>query len=372
MAHKSIRFLDVGWSYQQLKPQIDGAVQRVLDSGYFIGGPEVSAFEAAFAEACGTRHAIGTSNGLDALELILRAMAIGSGDEVIVPGHTFIATWLAVSAVGATPVPVDVQPETANLDPAKLEAAITANTRAVIAVHLYGQPADCTALQKLCAARQIKLIEDAAQAHLAQWQQRTVGGLGDAAAFSFYPGKNLGAFGDGGAITTNEDALAHKIRILGNYGAETKYEHVCKGRNARLDPLQAAILTEKLQLLPRWNQRRAEIARHYLDALDDLQRAERLSLPGVADPAQPVWHIYALRLREREKVQAALAEVGVETLIHYPHTPYQAPAYQELSCRRLPSSEDWCARELSLPMGPHLSDSDIEYTTSALRKILRR
>ena len=263
-----IPFLDLRASYLELKTALDSAFQRVMASGWYILGEELKAFEAEFAEYCNVKYCVGVGNGLDALHLILRAMDIGQGDEVIVPSNTFIATWLAVSYAGATPVPVEPDEATYNIDPSKIEAAITEKTKAIMPVHLYGQPADMDPILKIAARHHLKVIEDAAQAHGARYKGKRTGSLGDAAGFSFYPGKNLGAFGDGGAVTTNDSTLAERVRRLSNYGSQVKYAHDVKGFNSRLDELQAALLRVKLRHLDAWNGRRRQIAAQYLRKLN--------------------------------------------------------------------------------------------------------
>ena len=295
-----IPFLDIKASYLELKEGFDAAYQRVMDSGWYIQGEELKAFETEFAEYCGVKHCIGVGNGLDALHLILRAMDIGEGDEVIVPANTFIATWLAVTYAGATPVPVEPDERTYNIAPSKIEAAITKRTKAIMPVHLYGQPADMDPIVEIAARYNLKVIEDAAQAHGAKYKGRHTGGLGDAAGFSFYPGKNLGAFGDGGTVTTNDAELAKKVRMLGNYGSSVKYKNDIKGFNSRLDELQAAFLRVKLKKLAEWNKRRKVIANCYLN---ELEGVKDIILPYVPDWADPVWHLFVVHTKERYKLQ---------------------------------------------------------------------
>ncbi|HET7776282.1 MAG TPA: DegT/DnrJ/EryC1/StrS family aminotransferase, partial [Azospira sp.] len=312
-----IPFLDLQGLNQTLAPQLQAALARVLDSGWFILGQEVEAFEAEFAAYCQAEHCIGVANGLEALHLILRAYDIGPGDEVIVPANTFIATWLAVSYAGATLVPVEPLAATGNMDPAVVAAAISPRTKAIMPVHLYGQTAEMAPLMVLAETHGLKVIEDAAQAHGATCQGRRAGSLGHAAAFSFYPGKNLGALGDGGAVTTSDPVLAERLRLLRNYGSRTKYRNEEPGFNCRLDELQAAFLRAKLPLLDGWNQRRAQIAGRYLAGLQE----SGLVLPQVASGHGPVWHLFVVRSQQRDALQAALAEAGVQTAIHYPVPP---------------------------------------------------
>ena len=322
----AIPFLDLHAAYQELRPEIDVAVGRVLDSGYYILGPEVEAFETDFARYCEADHAIGVGNGLDALVLALRALGIGVGDEVLVPSNTFIATWLAVTAVGARPVPVEPDPNTYNIDVARLSDALTKQTRAIIAVHLYGQPANMAALSAFCREHGLRLIEDAAQAHGARHTGRRVGSEGDIACWSFYPGKNLGALGDGGCVTTSDPHLAERVRLLRNYGSREKYVHEEVGTNSRLDPIQAAILRVKLAHLDAWNDRRRAIAALYLDRLRD----SGLALPEVPNWAEPVWHLFVVRHPDRDALRQSLHEAGIGTLIHYPIAPHMQRAYAGL------------------------------------------
>ena len=351
----NIPFLDLRAAYLELKPAIDAAVSRVLDSGYYILGPEVEAFEAEFAAYCGAAHGVGLANGLDALILSLRALGIGPGDEVIVPSNTFIATWLAVSAVGAAIVPVEPDPATHNIDAVGVAAAITPRTRALIAVHLYGQPADLAPLMAITQAHGLALIEDAAQAHGAAYGGRRIGGHGDIVCWSFYPGKNLGALGDGGAITTNRADLAERVRILRNYGSEKKYHNQMLGVNSRLDPLQAAILRVKLLHLEAWTERRRANAALYLDAL----QGAGLILPAVPQQMEPVWHLFVIRHPARDALQARLASAGVGTLVHYPIAPHMQQAYAALGHApgAFPLARQLAGEVLSLPMGPHLSEN---------------
>ncbi len=357
-----VPFLDLRAAYQELKPEIDAAYHRVMDSGWYILGQELEQFERELAEYCGAKHCLGVANGLDALTLILRAMEIGPGHEVIVPAHTFIATWLAVSACGATPVPVDVD-ATCNLDPTLVERAITSRTRAIMPVHLYGQPADVTALGALAKAHGLHLIEDAAQAHGSTLHGRPTGGLADAAGFSFYPGKNLGAFGDGGAITTNDAELCERLRKLRNYGSTVKYQHDIEGTNSRLDELQAAFLRVRLRVLDAWNARRQRIAERYTAALCDLPSVR---LPARLAGAVSTWHLFVIEVDDRARLISRLAERGVSTLVHYPVEPAKSGAYSGNSYPAMPVAARLAATVLSLPMGPHLSDAQVDHTIAAL------
>ena len=347
-----IPFLDLGAAYRELKPEIDAAVSRVLDSGWYVLGPEVEAFEAEWATYCEAEHAVGLANGLDALILALRALDIGPGDEVIVPSNTYIATWLAVSGVGATPVPVEPDPATHNIDPTRIEAAITSRTRAILPVHLYGQPVDLDPILDLARCHRLRVIEDAAQAHGARYKGRRIGAHGDIVCWSFYPGKNLGALGDAGAVTTNDAGLAERVTLLRNYGSRQKYVNEVAGVNSRLDPVQAAVLRVKLKVLDAWTNRRRAVADAYTEGLKDAG----LILPHVPDWAEPVWHLYVVRTSDREALQARLTKAGIGTLIHYPIPPHMQAAYVELGIvsDALPLARDLAGEVLSLPLGPQL------------------
>jgi dTDP-4-amino-4,6-dideoxygalactose transaminase len=363
-----IQFLALDAAYRELQPQLDAAVARVLASGHYILGPEVEAFEAEYAGYCGARHCIGVANGLDALHLALRAMGVGVGDEVIVPSNTYIATWLAVSQCGAVPVPVEPDPATCNIDPARIEAAITERTRVILPVHLYGQPADLDPILAIARDHGLRVLEDAAQAHGARYKGRRIGAHGDAVAWSFYPGKNLGALGDGGAVTTNDDELADRLRVLRNYGSRVKYVNEVQGWNSRLDPLQAAILRVKLAHLDDWNARRAIIADAYRRGLENAG----VVLPQFPEWAQPVWHLFVIRHPQRDLLQQKLMAAGVGTLIHYPIPPHCQQAYAELgiAADALPIARQLADEVLSLPMGPHLSVAQAEQVISAVKAVV--
>jgi dTDP-4-amino-4,6-dideoxygalactose transaminase len=350
-----VPFLDFVAPYEELKAELDEAYSRFMRSAWYILGGEVEAFEKEFADYCGVKHCVGVGNGLEALHLILRAYGIGEGDEVIVPSNTYIATWLAVSYAGATPVPVEPDPRTYNLDPSGIAAALTPRTKAIMAVHLYGQPADMDPIMEIARQKNLKVIEDNAQAQGARYKGRRTGSLGHSAGNSFYPGKNLGAFGDAGAVTTDDAELADSIRVLRNYGSRKKYYNDCKGYNSRLDELQAAFLRVKLKKLDEWNARRGAVARRYLDAL---QGAADLTLPFVPDWAQPAWHLFVVQHPERDQLQQKLTEAGIGTLIHYPMPPHLSGAYADDGWARgdFPLAERIAASVLSLPMGPHLTE----------------
>lgn len=358
-----IPFLDLQEVNARHGDAIAAALLRVLRSGWYVLGEETAEFERAFARYCGTQHCIGVANGLEALQLILLAYGIGAGDEVIVPSHTFIATWLAVSHSGAKPVPVECEPLHYNLDPARIERAVTARTRAIIAVHLYGHPADIDAIHAVAARHGLRVIEDAAQAHGARARGRRVGSLADAAAFSFYPGKNLGALGDGGAITTQDDHLAATLRKLRNYGSSRKYQHDLLGHNSRLDELQSAVLRVKLDHLDEENSLRRKLAAQYCTLL----RETSVQLPVVDDAVEPVWHLFVVRSAQRDALQAHLQQRGIGTLVHYPTPCHRQSAYQHMSWPSLPAAEGFARELISLPMSPTLRSEDVEKVAAAVR-----
>lgn len=362
-----IPFLDVTASYLELKEEIDDSYQRVLNSGMYILGKEVENFEQEFSKYCGTDHCVGVGNGLEALHLILRGYGIGPGDEVIVPANTYIATWLAVTYAGAIPVPVEPNLFTYNIDPDRIESAITSKTKAIMPVHLYGQPADIEPINQIAQKYGLKVVEDCAQAHGATYKSKRVGSLGDAAGFSFYPGKNLGAFGDAGAILTNDAGLADRVRMLRNYGSRTKYYNEMQGYNSRLDPLQAAFLGVKLKHLDEWNQRRQAIADLYLASLSGIPG---LSLPIRPAGIKPVWHLFVVRSDRRDQLQEFLSRNGVGTLIHYPVPPHLSQAYQELGFKKgdFPITEELAETVLSIPIGPHLSMADASAVIDLLKE----
>lgn len=360
-----IPFLDMKAIQAAQADDLRDAFERVLASGWFILGDEVATFEREYAAYCEARHCVGVANGLDALSLALRAFDIGPGDEVIVPSNTYIATWLAVSHVGATPVPVEPVEATYNLDPEWIAAAITSRTRAIMPVHLYGQPADLDPILAIARAHGLKVIEDGAQAHGARYKGRRLGAHGDAVAWSFYPGKNLGALGDGGAVTTDDPAIDERIRVLRNYGSRIKYHNEEVGWNSRLDELQAAFLRAKLRALDEGNARRSTIAHAYLDALP----ADRLVLPVTNNWAEPVWHLFVVRHPERDAFAARLKAAGVATVIHYPIPPHRQPAYADMGLGEgaLPIAERIHREVISLPIGPTMSDGEVEQVIAAVR-----
>ena len=361
-----VSFLDLKAPYVELKEELDAAYLRVMESGRYILGHEVQAFEEEFAAYCEAEHCVGVGSGLDALHLILRAYGIGSSDEVIVPANTFIATWLAVSYTGAKPIPVEPDKCTHNISPELIEPVITPRTRAIVAVHLYGQPADMDLINETASKYNLRVIEDAAQAHGARYKGRRTGRLGDAAGFSFYPGKNLGANGDGGAVVTNNAELADRVRVIRNYGSRKKYYNEAKGFNSRLDELQAALLRVKLAKLDEWNARRKALATQYLEALDNVPN---LALPFVPEWAEPVWHLFVVRHPQRDTLQQHLMSAGIDTLVHYPIPPHLSDAYADEGWRPddLPITEAIASKVLSLPIGPHLLSSSLLLVSSTLR-----
>ena len=360
-----IPFLELKPTYLELREEMDAAYRRVMESGWYLLGAETEAFEAEFAAYTGTRHCVAVGNGLDAIRIALEAHGIGPGDEVLVPAHTFIATWLAVSQCGATPVGVDVRPDTANLDPELLSSVLTPRTRALVPVHLYGQPADMDPVMEFAARHNLLVVEDAAQAHGARYRGRPCGSLGHAAAFSFYPGKNLGAFSDGGAITTNDGQLARKARMLRNYGSEQRYVHELPGINSRLDELQAAFLRAKLARLDEWNARRGAIAGCYLQEL--AAAGSVLGLPVVPHWASPVWHLFVIRHAARDLLQSRLADNSVQTIIHYPVPPHQSGVYQRQGeGRAFPVAEALASQVLSLPIGPQMDAAAVNRCVAAV------
>jgi len=353
-----IEFLDLRAAYIELKAEIDQAVTRVFDSGWYVLGAEVESFENEFAAYCNARYAVGVANGLDALHLALLAVGISAGDEVIVPSNANIATWLAISHCGGIPVPVEPVEQTYNIDPSAVEQAITKHTRAILPVHLYGQSADLDPLLALARKHDLHLIEDAAQAHGASYRGRRLGAHGDVVAWSFYPSKNLGALGDGGAITTNNASIAERIRQLRNYGSPSKYVNAEKGFNSRLDPVQAAILRVKLRHIDNWNKCLRRLAAFYLQGLANTD----FILSHVEDWADPVWHVFVLRHHQRDALQRHLSKAGINTLIHYPIPPHLQPAYCEagFDATSFPLTSRIAHQILSLPMGPHIDSAAAE------------
>ena len=361
-----VPFLDLQPIYRRSQAAIDAALARVAGSGWFLLGKELADFEAAYAQHCGASHCVGLANGLDALHLALLALGVGEGDEVIVPSNTYIATWLAVSQCGATPVPVEPDPATYNIAPARIEAAITPRTKVLLPVHLYGQAADMDAIRAIAARHGLKVLDDCAQAHAARYKGRAVGSLADVSAWSFYPGKNLGAMGDGGGATTDDAALAERLRVLRNYGSRVKYHNEVKGFNSRLDEIQAAVLAAKLPALEEATNERRAIARRFLEGMAGLS----LQLPQVPDWADPAWHLFVVRHEDRDGLQQRLAAEGVGTLIHYPVPPHLQPAYAELgyAAGDLPIAEAIHREVLSLPLWPGMSEAQVERVIEVVRR----
>ncbi|WP_126455346.1 DegT/DnrJ/EryC1/StrS family aminotransferase [Sulfuriflexus mobilis] len=359
---KLVPFLDLGRLNDSIREPLDSAYRRVVDSGWFVMGPELEAFESEFAQYCEVKHCIGVGNGLEALHLLLRAYGIGPGDEVIVPSNTFIATWLAVTECGAVPVPVEPCIDTHNIDPALIANAISKRTRAILPVHLYGQPADMDPINILATKHGLIVIEDAAQAQGARYKGRRTGSLGHAAGTSFYPGKNLGALGDGGAVLTNDDAIAEKVKQLRNYGSKVKYQHDLVGYNSRLDEMQAAFLRVKLVVLDEWNATRRLIADQYSKLLADAD----VQLPLTPEYAETVWHLYVIRSKQRDVLKSYLEQQGVETVIHYPIPPHQQAGYRSGQKYHLPVAEMLAEEVLSLPISPFVTTSQVETVVCAI------
>ena len=364
----AVQFLDMKAPYLELKDELDAAYKRFMESGWYVLGPEAENFERLWAEFCGTRHCVGVSNGLDALCLGLEAGGVKPGDDVIVPSNTYIATWLAISQIGARPVPVEPDWKTYNLDPAKIEAAITSKTTAIVAVHLYGMPVDMDPVMEIAARHRLFVLEDVAQAQGAIYHGRRTGHLGHAGAFSFYPAKNIGAFGEAGGVTTDDPGIADRIRVLRNYGSRVKYHNEVKGYNRRIDGLQAAFLAVKTSHLDDWNAQRRKIAVLYKEKLNDI--------PGLILPPFPleesVWHQFVIRVKNRDAVQARLKDKGVPTMVHYPIPPHLSQAYADMDFKRgdFPIAEEMADTFLSLPIGPHMPEVDVEHVVSAVKAVL--
>jgi dTDP-4-amino-4,6-dideoxygalactose transaminase len=361
-----VPFLDLQSSYRELQPEIDAALKRVLASGRYILGEEVDAFEQEYAAYCEAQHCVGVANGLDALHLGLLALGVGPGDDVIVPANTFIATWLAVSLCGATPIPVEPNELTYNIDQSLIEAAITPRCKVILPVHLYGQPADIDSILKIAQKYGLRVLEDAAQTHGARYKGRRIGAHSDVVAWSFYPGKNLGAYGDAGAITTNDPEIETRIRMLRNYGSRKKYVNEIRGFNSRLDPLQAAALRVKLRHLDRWNELRRAIASRYLNGLGQTN----LVLPFVPNWADPVWHLFVVRNKRRDALQQRLNDAEIDTLIHYPIPPHLQGAYADLGIVKgaLPVAERIHEEVLSLPIFPTMTSEEVNRVIDVLLK----
>ena len=361
-----VPILDLKPAYEALRAELDAAYHRVMASGWVLLGKELEAFEAEYAASVGVKHCVGVANGLEAMQLVLMALGVGPGDEVIVPSHGYIATWLAVTHVGAKPVPCEPDPRTYNLDPARLEALITPHTRVILPIHLYGQTADMDAINEVAVRHTLFVLEDAAQSHGALYRGRAAGALGGAAGVSFYPSKNLGALADAGAVTTNDDALAEKLRHLRNYGSKVRYHNEYLGLNSRLSELQAAFLRAKLPKLGAWNARRGTLACHYFGRLAGVGD---LTLPHVPDWSKPVWHLFVVRTARRDALQQHLAAHGVGTQIHYPIPPHLSKAYAPMGWKRgdFPLAEKFADEVLSLPIGPHTTLAQVDHVGAQVR-----
>ena len=363
-----IPFLNLKAQYDELREELNERVLAIMSSGHYILSEEVDAFEEDWAAYCGARHCVSVGNGLDALTLSLRALDIGPDDEVIVPSNTYIATWLAVSLVGARPIAVEPDEGTFNLDPKKINQKITNKTRAIIPVHLYGQPVEIDEITNIANSNNLYVIEDGAQAHGARYKNKRLGSHGNIVAWSFYPGKNLGAMGDAGAITTDDNVLADKIKVLRNYGSRVKYINDIKGVNSRLDPIQAAILRLKLSYLDEWNERRNKISKIYAERLVNTN----IVLPHTKEDSFHAWHLYVVRCEDRDWLSKSLSDNGVGTLIHYPIPPHLQKAYAELKGRidDYPIAEKLAKTVLSLPMGPHVSEVDAGFVSDQILKLM--
>lgn len=370
MAKMEVPFADFRPMHNEIRPQLDAAYQRVMDNSWFIQGPELEKFEQEFAAYIGVKHCVGVATGLDALYLLLRAYGIGAGDEVIVPSNTFIATALAVSYAGATPVFVEPTLETFNIDPARIEEKITSQTKAIITVQLQGRCADMDPIKALAEKYQLKVIEDAAQAHGARYKGVKAGTLGDAAGFSFYPGKNLGALGDGGCITTNDDEVARKVRALGNYGSDYKYHHIYQGTNSRLDEMQAAFLRVKLPHLEQWNDYRRKVAARYLTEITN--PLIHLPLP-TSETFEHIYHVFVIRCDQRDELEKYLLDNGIHTVKHYPVPMHMQPAYANLHIPEgtLPIAEKISRTVLSIPMYYGITDEQVSYVIEKLNAFKR-
>lgn len=359
-----LKFLDLHRLNERYRDEINSAIKRVIDSGWYLLGKEVEKFEKEFANFCGVKYAIGVANGLDALIISLRALNIGEGDEVIVPSNTYIATILAITANNAIPILVEPDMDTCNIDPKKIEAAITEKTRAIMPVHLYGQACDMTAIREIAKKYDLKVIEDCAQAHGALHKGECVGSFGDCGGFSFYPGKNLGALSDGGIITTNDEKIAEKARAIRNYGSLVKYENLYKGMNSRLDEIQSGILSVKLLHLETDNEKRRNVARYYLENIKN----SVVTLPKIAsdDQKSHVWHLFVIRSKKRDDLKKYLSEKGIETVIHYPVPPHKQVAYRELNDLSFPVSEQLHQEVLSLPISPVMTEAEMKLVVDTI------
>ena len=361
-----VPILDLKPAYEELRADLDAAYRRVMDSGWLLLGRELEAFEAEYATSVGTSHCIGVANGLEAMQLVLMALGVGPGDEVIVPSHGYIATWLAVTHTGAQPVPCEPDPRTYNLDPERIAACLSTRTRVILPIHLYGQTAEMERINAIAARHGLFVLEDAAQSHGARCRGKAAGALGHAAGVSFYPSKNLGALADAGAITTSDSALADKLRHLRNYGSKVRYQNEYQGMNSRLSELQAAFLRAKLPHLDTWNARRVNLAERYLRQLAGVGD---LILPSLPEWAAPVWHLFVIRTSRRDQLQRHLADQEIGTQIHYPVPPHLSKAYAGAGWRRgdFPLAERMADEVLSLPIGPHVTAEQVDYVCEHVR-----
>lgn len=351
-----IKFLDLKKINNRYREEIDSRIKDILDKGWYLQGEENENFTKNFANFCGTKFALGVANGLDALNLIIKAYGFGNGDEIIVPANTYIATILAISENGCIPILVEPDIKTYNINPDSIEEKITSKTKAIMVVHLYGQAVQMEKIWKIAKKYNLKIIEDSAQAHGAIYQENRTGNLGDASGFSFYPGKNLGCMGDGGAVTTNDEELFNKIKAIANYGSDRKYHHIYKGVNSRLDEIQAAVLDIKLKHLDSDNNKRREISKYYRENIKN----SKIILPDTYDEKSHVWHIFAVRTQNRDEFQKYLTEKGIQTIIHYPTPPHKQGAYKEWNNLSFPITEEIHNTILSLPISPVMTDSEIE------------
>lgn len=351
-----IKFLDLKKINNRYREEIASRIKDILDKGWYLQGEENENFTKNFANFCGTKFALGVANGLDALNLIIKAYGLGNGDEIIVPANTYIATILAISENGCIPILVEPDIKTYNINPDSIEEKITSKTKAIMVVHLYGQAVQMEKIWKIAKKYNLKIIEDSAQAHGAIYQENRTGNLGDASGFSFYPGKNLGCMGDGGAVTTNDEELFNKIKAIANYGSDRKYHHIYKGVNSRLDEIQAAVLDIKLNHLDSDNNKRREISKYYRENIKN----SKIILPETYDKKSHVWHIFAVRTKNRDEFQKYLTEKGIQTIIHYPTPPHKQGAYKEWNNLSFPITEEIHNTILSLPISPVMTDSEIE------------
>lgn len=365
-----IKFLDLEKINNRFRDEIDSRIKTILDKGWYLQGKENETFTKNFAQYCGTKYCIGVANGLDALNLIIKAMGFGVGDEIIVPANTYIASILAITQNGCTPVLVEPDINTYNINPDLIEEKITSRTKAIMVVHLYGQAVQMEKIWELAKKYNLKIIEDSAQAHGAginvEGQIKRVGNLSDASGFSFYPGKNLGCMGDGGAVTTNDDELAQKIKAIANYGSDRKYHHIYKGVNSRLDEIQAVVLDVKLKYLDKDNQRRREISQYYRENIKN----EKIILPETYNEDSHVWHVFVVRTQERDRFQQYLLDNGIQTIIHYPTPPHKQECYKEWNSLSFPITEEIHKTIISLPISPVMTDEEVEKIVEVVNKYI--